>query len=190
MKSLRVAAGVLLLSVEVASRLRKYCDPVCELQSQDGAFSLLLETYRQFQSYQIETDYQNRLRAADGMNDKDGSLVIQTSSQGLQTMRSFVGVLAREARDLRMQKLQTEVVNFRSAYGCVRKMDEEETGGPVSSRVDLQAAGRKLRNFVILSSGPLARADLRSAKPISASTVLIDAVPVSPNQSEVVEPCN
>ena len=117
-KWLRVAAGVFLLSVAVAygsgdgssgvgSRLRKYCDPVCELQSQDAAFSLLLETFRQFQSYQIETDYQNRLRAADGMNEKDGSLVIQTSSQGLQTLRSFVGVLAREERDLRMQKLQT-----------------------------------------------------------------------------------
>jgi hypothetical protein len=202
MKWLRVVvAGVLLLSVGVAygaedsssgvgGRLRTYCDPVCELQSQDAAFSLLLETYRQFQSYQIETDYQNRLHAADRMNGKDGSLVIRTSSQGLQTLRSFVGVLAKEERDLRMQKLQTEVVNFHGAYGCARKVDEGEAGGAVASRVNLRTAANKLRNFVLLSSGPLAKADLRSARTISASSVLVDAAPVDPNQDEVIEPCD
>ena len=196
-----VVAGALLLSVGVVygagdgssgvgNRLRQYCDPVCELQSQDAAFSLLLETYRQFQSYQIETDYQNRLHAVDRMNQGNGSPVIRTSSQGLQTLRTFVGVLAKEERDLRMQKLQSEVVNFSSEYGCVRKVDEEETGGPVASRVNLRTAANKLRDFVILSSGPLARVDLRSARTVSASTVLVDAAPVDPHQDEVVGPCN
>jgi hypothetical protein len=176
-------------SSDVGSRLRKYCDPVCQIQSQDSAFSLLLETYRQFQSYQIETDYENRQRAIAGIRDEDGSLVIASTSKGQQTMRSFMLALARREYDLRMQKLSTEVVNFRSAYGCVRKMDEDEVGEPVNNRVDMRAAADQLKNFVILSSGPLARADLRSARAVPASTVLVDAPPVDPDPRDVIDPC-
>ncbi len=201
MKGWRVAGvGVLFLclgvacngadgSSDVGGRLRRYCDPVCQIQSQDTAFSLLLETYRQFQSYQIETDYENRQRAIAGIRDEDGSLVIASTSKGQQTMRSFMMALARKERDLRMEKLETEVVNFRGAYGCVRKMDEEEVGGPVSSHVDMRAAAEQLKNFVILSSGPLARADFQSSRPVPASTVLVDEPPAEPNARDVIDPC-
>jgi len=176
-------------SSDVGSRLRRYCDPVCQIQSQDAAFSLLMETYRQFQSYQIQADYQERQRAIAGMRDGGDSLVISSTSKGQQTLRTFMLALAQREYDLRMQKLQTEVVNFQSAYGCVRRMDEEEAGEPVSSRVDMRAAADQLKNFVILSSGPLLRADLRSAKPVPASAVLVDAPPVEPNPQDVIDPC-
>ena len=39
-------------------------DPVAKLETQDFAFSLLIETYRQFQNNLIESDYQIRLSGA------------------------------------------------------------------------------------------------------------------------------
>src|SRR5436309_8332660 len=87
--------------------LRKLCDPVCELRSQDQAFSLLMETYRQYQCYQIDSDYQTRLRQCAGLSEERGSLVIDSSSSGLRTLRQFVLGLAKAERDLRMQKLET-----------------------------------------------------------------------------------
>ena len=183
-----VASGV--DNVRIKSEIRKICDPVCELRSQDGAFSLLLEAYRQFQSRQIESDFEGRLKAANAMSQERGSLVIASSSTGVQTLRAFVVMLAEKERDLRFEQLQTQVVNFRSAYGCVRRIDEEQVDTPVPTAIDTRKAASKLRNFNIIAPGTLARANFRSPRAISASTVLLDAPEVEPAQDQVIESCD
>ena len=186
--SVGVAAGV--DDARIKSEIRKICDPVCELRSQDGAFSLLLEAYRQFQSRQIESDFEARLKAANSMSEERGSLVIASSSTGVQTLRAFVVMLAEKERDLRLEKLQTQVVNFRSAYGCARRVDEEQLDSPVPTAIDMRKAATKLRNFNVISPGTLASANLRSPEVISASMVLLDAPEVEPAQEQVIESCD
>src|SRR5882724_11860643 len=147
-----IACGTATAGVDdakIKSEIRKSCDPVRELRSQDAAFSLLIEAYRQFQSHRIQADYEARLRAANAMNKERGSLVIASSSTGLQTLRAFVVMLAEKERDLRMEELQTQVVNFRSAYSCVRRIDEQELGATVPIAIDTRKAAAKLRNFKI-----------------------------------------
>src|SRR6266446_2975753 len=96
----------------VSQRIQKYCDPVCELQAQDSAFSLLIEAYRQFQSRQIELDYESRLKAAAGLGAQADSLVIGTTLNSTRTLRAWVEMLAEKERELRLEQLQTRVVSF------------------------------------------------------------------------------
>jgi hypothetical protein len=177
------------LSDHVGAKLRKYCDPSCALQSQDQAFSLLIETFRQFESQQIESDYQARLRAASSLGDGRGSLVIESRTRGMQTLRAFVLSLAKQEHDLRMQELETKVVNFRSAYNCARKQDEQAVGLIVPNKVDTRVAADRLKDFVILSRGPLATTDLRQPQSVPLSAVLYDAPPATPFESQIIEPC-
>jgi hypothetical protein len=169
--------------------LRKLCDPVCELRAQDGAFSLLVESYRQFQSYQIEADYQMRLRAAEGMGNERGSLVIESSSKGIQTLRQYIYALARIERDLRFERLETQCKNFHAAYSCVRKVDEDFLGENVPSAVDQRVAAQKLKDYCVVTPGALAQANIRKAGCLPASTVLLDAPPVAPDAKHLIEPC-
>ena len=99
----------------VRHRILKYCDPVCELQSQDGAFSLLLEVFRQNKAHRIQAQYEARLTAASVMSDQRGSLIIQADSEGMRTLRAWVLELAEKERDLSMKALQQEVENFKTA---------------------------------------------------------------------------
>jgi hypothetical protein len=186
--SVGVAAGV--DDARIKSEIRKICDPVCELRSQDAAFSLLIEAYRQFQSHQIESDFEVRLKAANAMGTERGSLVIASSLTGVQTLRSFVVMLAEKERDLRLERLQTQVANFRSTYGCARRVDEEELGVTVPASIDTRKAATKLRNFDIMAPGTLASANLRTPKSIAANTVLLDAPEVEPAEDQVIESCD
>ena len=169
--------------------LRKMCDPVCELHAQDGAFSLLIETYRQFQSYQIETDYQMRLQAARGLSEDRGSLVIESSSKGMQTLRQYIFSLAKQERDLRFEKLQTQCANFSSAYTCVRKTDENYIGEKVPNTASQCDAAQKLRDYCVINPGTLGKGEIRKAGCIPVSTVLLDAPTVAPDPDRLIESC-
>src|SRR6266404_2091602 len=72
-------------SSPVSKRITKYCDPVCEVQAQDSAFSLMIEAYRQFQGRQIQLDYEARLRAAAGLGKDADSLIIGTTLNSTRT---------------------------------------------------------------------------------------------------------
>lgn len=181
-------AGTRKLS-ELEHRILKDCDPVCELQVQDAAFSMLMEAYRQFQSFQIEQDFQARLRAASGMSDADqGSLIIDTQSKSLQTMRAWVEELARKERELRLQQLSSRVTNFRTAYNCVRRLDESDIGHPVSSHVDMRAAASELKTFRIVALGPTT-AKLQTVQSSPAATIFLDAEPVDIPAEHLIAPC-
>ena len=173
----------------VSNRITRYCDPVCELQAQDSAFSLLIEAYRQFQSRQIQIDYERRLRSAAELGNQPDSLVIGTTLHSTRTLRQRVEVLAEKERDLRLEQLQTRVVNFATAYQCARRGDESALEKPVANKADAGAASRELKTLRVLALGSPASADFPTVVSRPAASIFLDSAPAEPWQDEVVGPC-
>lgn len=169
----------------------KFCDPVCELNSQDAAFAILVEVFRQHQSYRIESDFQSRLQqAAELKGTGADTLIIEADSKALQALRDLVRNLARHEKDLRLATMETQVANFQAAYSCVRKIDEDYVGERVPRVIDQQTAQNKIKEFVVIAPGTLAKGDILSAPTIPASSVLLN-LPTGPaNTKELVEPCD
>ena len=176
-------------SSPVSKRITKYCDPVCEVQAQDSAFSLMIEAYRQFQGRQIQLDYEARLRAAAGLGKDADSLIIGTTLNSTRTLRAWIEVLAEKARDLRLEQLQTRVVNFSTAYHCARKGDELAVEQSVPSKVDMPAAAHQLKTLRLLALGSPTKADFQRVTSTPAADIFLDAAPGVPWQQEVVGPC-
>lgn len=173
-----------------ASKSKTTCDPVCELRSQDSAFSLLMEVFRQHQAYRIETDYQVRLQGIAEKQDKQAEFFIESNSEGLKMLRQFVYGLARQERGLRMAKLETQVANLQAAYSCVRKIDEDYVGTKVPKNLDRSTAQAKIKDLVIIHPDSLAKGDATHARTVPANLVFLDP-PVGPvNESDLVEPCD
>lgn len=177
-------------SSPVSKRITRYCDPVCEVQAQDSAFSLLIEAYRQFQSRQIQLDYESRLRAAAGLGKEADSLVIGTTLNSTRTLRAWIEVLAEKERDLRLEQLQTRVVNFATAYQCARKGDELAVEQPVPSKVNIPAAAQQLKTLRLLALGSPTRADFQTVASTRAADIFLDTAPAEPWQQEVAGPCD
>lgn len=127
-------------------------DPIAELRHQDSAFSILIEAYRQLQSYLIQSDYDTRLKAAGELTD-------------LKTRRR-VTVLATQERDLRMKKLYGQLDNLTTAYDYARQRDERAAGVETPSAVDTTAAAERLKDFVVITP---------DAGAMPARTVFLDA---------------
>lgn len=108
--------------------------PVSNLRNQDSAFSLLIESYRQMQTFMIEGDYDKRLRAA--------ALVKDPKERG------HIETLAAQERELRLAKLHGMLEGFGAAYDTSRRESERAAGIHVESEVDIKAANEKLRKFV------------------------------------------
>jgi len=176
-------------NVSVSQRVQKYCDPVCELQAQDSAFSLVIEAYRQFQSRQIELDYESRLKAAAHLDQEPGSLVIGTTLTSMHTMRAWVEALAGKERDLRLEQLQTRVANFTTTYHCARKADETVLAQTVASKVDAKAAAQQLRSLRLLSLGSPTRANFQTVTSRPAADIFLDAAPADTWPEQLAGPC-
>ncbi len=176
-------------NVPVSQRIQKYCDPVCELQAQDGAFSLLIEAYRQFQSRQIELNYESRLKAAAHLGQDPDSLVIGTTLTSVQTMRAWIEALAEKERDLRLEQLQTRVANFTTVYHCARKADEIAVEQPVASKVNTRAAARQLMTWRLLTLGSPARANFQAVASRPAADIFLDSAPADIWPEQLVGPC-
>jgi hypothetical protein len=155
------------------------------------AFALLIETFRQFRSCQVETDYQTRLRGADTIGSGQGGegWVIESTTPVMLKLREYIRFLAGQERELRMGQIQTQVVNFESAYRCLRRVDEQTIGVKVPSAVDRQAASQKLKEYVIIAEGPLASVKPVEPRAISAQLVLYDAEPAAAIPSLMTEAC-
>lgn len=173
----------------VSNRITKYCDPVCELQAQDSAFSLLIEAYRQFQSRQIQIDYERRLHSAAELGNQPDSLVIGTTLNSTRTLRAWVEALAEKERDLRLEQLQTRVVNFATAYQCVRKGDENALEQPVANKANAPTASRELKTLRVLALGSPSSADFQTVVSRPAASIFLESTPAEPWQDEVVGPC-
>jgi len=176
-------------SSPVSNRITKYCDPVCELKAQDSAFSLLIETYRQFQSRQIQIDYEARLRSAAGLGKEADSLVISTTLNSTRTLRAWIEVLAEKERDLRLEQLQSRVVNFSTVYNCARRNDAVALDQTVANKADPGAAAEQLKTLRVLVLGSPTKADFQAVTSVPASSMFLDSPPVEVPADQLVQPC-
>ena len=112
--------------------------PVAEanLQTQDFAFSLLIETYRQFQNNLIEFDYENRRCAANSLTNG----VARQEAIGL----------AEQERELRVRKLCVQLGSLGLSYDYSRKNDERNEGLTVPHQVNTDAAAEELKDFIVV----------------------------------------
>ena len=118
----------------VPSAFRAHPGSVAELRNQDAAFSLLIESYRQMQTFMIEADFEKRLRAAALVKDnKDRDHIID---------------LAGQEHDLRLAQLRENLGKFNATYDTSRQSTEKATGVSVPNKVDTKTADAKLRKLV------------------------------------------
>jgi hypothetical protein len=134
---------------------------VAELRTRDSAFSLLIETFRQFQNCLIQCDYETRLRAAKSIADP-------------KAHRQVIW-LAQQERELRCNKLNRQLATLSTTYNYSRAGDEREAGQSVPSTVDMKSAANRLDDFVIITPAS-AEADT-PAPVIPARAVLLDNRP-------------
>lgn len=173
----------------MGTQLRQYCDPVCQLRTQDAAFALLVETFREFHSYQIEKDYNVRLQGAAKIGEDKG-ITIQDNSPVMWKLRELVVGLAGKEKELREARLTVQVENLKTAYNCIRRRDEEKTGQSVPSQVNTREAAERLREYVIVQPGTMAKADLRNPRSVPAAAVLLDAPKKHLPEGQTVPPCS
>jgi hypothetical protein len=120
------------------------------LRTQDRAFALLVETYREFRNCQIESGYQARLRGIAAKATNDTGYVIGVDSDVFRKLQALMLALAGKERELEQAKVQSQVDNWITAYHCVRRREEMETGQSVPSQVDLREAAARLSDFVVI----------------------------------------
>jgi len=134
-----------------------------EARIHDLAFSLLLETYRQFQNNLIQSDYSNRLSAAATLTDS--------------TTRKEVIALARQERDLRLRRLTAQLVAFSTAYDHSPQYDERGVGVTSRVGVGMRAAARKLQGFVVIAPATDGSQDAQAMRTLPSSAVLLNRCP-------------
>ena len=155
-----------------ASAQEKKPDVVGELRNQDAAFSLLIEAYQQVQNGLIQSDYDARLQAAAKLTDVE--------------QRRRVIALARQERDLRVQKLSGQLGNLSTTYDYARQRDEREAGIAVPSNVDTRAAAVKLRDFLVIACISFDQRQTAGTSQIKPTYNRYPAAPVLASASEKV----
>jgi hypothetical protein len=191
-----IACGISLMTPAFAGPLKRvhrhreddFAYTERELKIQDAAFALLMETFRQFRSCEIEKFYQQRLNAAAVLEKKSQSPVVSDHSEAERKLKEFVGALSTLERHLEHEKLQTQMVNCNTAYHCVRQFDEHRLGQTVVNSSDRRAAAAQLQAFVIVTDGPLRAVLSNKASSIPADAVLLDAEELPLPSPKVVPP--
>jgi hypothetical protein len=141
----------------------KSANLVSELRNQDGAFSLLIEAFRQVQGRIIQNDYEARVNAANALDD-------------LKTRRRVV-VMAKEERDLRVQKLYHEIGNLNLTYDHTRRDDERAAGVEVPVHIDTAHAAKTLMDYVFIAPAANEESGEFKTKTVPAGNYLLDKMP-------------
>jgi len=136
---------------------------VSELRNQDSVFSILIEAFRQVQGRVIQTDYEARIKAANALDD-------------LKTRRRVV-VLARQERELRVQKLYHEIGNLNLSYDHTRRDDERAAGVEVPVHIDTGHAAKTLMDYVFIAPAANDESGEFKTKTVPASNYLLDKMP-------------
>jgi hypothetical protein len=160
-----------------------------ELRTQDRAFALLVETYREFRNCQIESGYQARLRGIEAKATNDTGYVIGVDSDVFRKLEALMLALAGKERELEQAKVQSQVDNWITAYNCVRRREEMATGQSVPSQVDLREAATRLNDFVVIV--PQLTLAHTKAKPqlLSARRFLLNTPELPLPAGHAVAPC-
>ena len=131
---------------------------VAELRSQDSAFALTIQAYREIQTFMIERDYEARLKAG--------------ASHNAPSIRQEVARLAALERNLRLQKLDANVANLRTTYDHARRLDEVDAGVTVPANSDTTAAAKQLHEMVFIAPPLSGQPGVGSSRSIPVNSVL------------------
>ena len=142
----------------------KPVDPIAELRNQDSAFSLLIEAFRQIQGRIIQNDYEARIKAANALSD-------------LKTRR-YVSELAKEERDLRVEKMYHQIGNLNLTYDHTRRDDERALAvANVPVHIDTGHAAKTLMDFVFIApTAPDKNGEIKTTT-VPARNYLLDKLP-------------
>jgi hypothetical protein len=132
--------------------------PTAESRNHDSAFSLLLETYRQFQNNLIQTDYSNRLSAAASLADA--------------TTRKEATALVRRERDLRLRRLAAQVLIFSVTYDHSRPSADQDVAATSRTDRNGKAAARELQDFVVIAPAADGSQSADTLRTLPSSAVL------------------
>jgi len=146
-------------SEAVPASIQAHPGPVADLRNQDSAFSLLIESYRQMQTFMIEGDYEKRLRAA---------ALVKDAKE-----RDHINTLAAQERELRLAKLRNTLGNFNTAYNSSRHVTEKTAGVSVPNSVDTKAANDKLRSFVPFTPSEFGPSENQPSSLLPAGAMMI-----------------
>lgn len=167
--TLSMLVGTPCFSVESSAASRpvaqtKPADPISELRNQDTAFSLLMEAFRQIQGRIIQNDYEARIRAAHALSD-------------LKTRR-YVAELAKEERDLRVEKLYHQIGNLSLTYDHTRRDDTRALAvADAPEHIDTKRAAKTLMDFVFVApTAPDKNGEIK-ATAVPAKNYLLDKMP-------------
>jgi hypothetical protein len=138
-------------------------DAVSELRNQDSVFSILIEAFRQVQGRVIQTDYENRIKAANALDDLK--------------LRRRVVVLANQERDLRVKKLYHQLGNLCATYDTTRHDDEQVANVDVPVNIDTGHAAKTLMDYVFIAPAPGDKSGEKKTQTIPASNYLLDKMP-------------
>jgi hypothetical protein len=138
-------------------------DLISELRNQDSVFSILIEAFRQVQGRVIQTDYEARIQAANGLDDLK--------------MRRRVVVLANQERDLRVKKLYHQLGNLCTTYDTTRHDDERVANVEVPVNIDTGHAAKTLMDYVFIAPAPNDKSGEKAVQSIPASRYLLDKIP-------------
>jgi len=142
----------------------KTADPLAELRNQDEAFSLLIEAFRQVQGRVIQNDYEARIKAANSLGD-------------LKTRR-YVIELAKQERELRVEKLYHQIGNLNLTYGQTRRDDERALAVvDVPVHIDTHRAAHTLMDFVFIAPTPPDKNGEIKTTTVPAKNYLLDKLP-------------
>jgi hypothetical protein len=111
--------------------------PISKLQNQDTAFSILIEAFRQIQGRIIQNDYEACITTANARCD-------------LKTHRIVVK-LAEQERELRVEKLDYQIVNLDLAYEHTRRDDAHAVAVDVPVHIDAVHAAKSLMDDVFIA---------------------------------------
>jgi hypothetical protein len=135
-------------------------DPMSELQNQDTAFSLLIEGFREVQGRIIQNDYQARIKAANALDD-------------LKTRRRVVK-LAKEERQLRIEKLYHQIGNLTLTYRRAQDDDSQAVAVDVPVHVDTGHAATTLTHYVFIAPAALDKDGEIKTTTVPAMNYLLD----------------
>jgi hypothetical protein len=136
---------------------------VSELRNQDSVFSILIEAFRQVQGRVIQTDYENRIKGANALDDVK--------------LRRRVVMLANQERDLRVKKLYHQLGNLCSAYDTTRHDDERVANVEAPVNIDTGHAAKTLMDYVFIAPAPDDKSGEKKTQAIPASNYLLDKLP-------------
>ena len=133
---------------------------VSELRNQDSVFYILIEAFRQLQGRVIQTNYENRIKAANALDDP-------------KTRRDVI-ISANEERDLPVKKLYHQLGNLCATYYTTRHDDERVANVEVPANIDYTHAAKTLMDYVFIAPAPSDKSDETKTQAIPASNYLLD----------------